>query len=185
MIPYAPRPALIRLLGGPLLAALTVSAADAPVEPLRVCEVLSDLSAHEGKIVAIQGRYSYRTKGRYLSEESCDRPVESGGVAWPNALEVVLDAKVDLSLPKNLEYSSSTVFQNLKAMRQHTSLAKFRFGSVEYDRWAVVYGRVEVSKDFKAGDRKAAESRGPFDPAPARVICPGEIMILLLAEPER
>ncbi len=185
MIPHAPRPALFRFLGAPLLAALAVSAAEAPIEPLRVCEVLANLSAHEGKIVAIQGRYSFRTKGRYLSEESCDRPVESGGAAWPSALEVVFDAKAELPLPKNLEYNSSTVFRNLKAMREHTSLAKFRFGSVEYDRWAVVYGRVEVNKDFKAGERKAAESRGPFDPAPARVVCPGEIMVLMLAEPER
>ena len=37
-------------------------------------------------------------------------------------------------------------------MVKKTALGKFRFGTPEYDRWAVVYGRVVARKD----DKKAA-----------------------------
>lgn len=39
-------------------------------------------------------------------------------------------------------------------LRKRTSLGKFRFGSSDYDRWAVVYGRVESRKGESA--KKAA-----------------------------
>jgi len=38
------------------------------------------------------------------------------------------------------------------AMVKKTTLGKFRFGTADYDRWAVVYGRVMARKD----DKKAA-----------------------------
>ena len=31
-------------------------------------------------------------------------------------------------------------------MQEHTKLHTFRFGTSDYDRWAVVYGRVESDK---------------------------------------
>ena len=44
------------------LIPLSAAASDAIV-PLTVCEVLSDLPAHEGKEVAVLGRYSFRKDG--------------------------------------------------------------------------------------------------------------------------
>ena len=38
------------------------------------------------------------------------------------------------------------VDKRLLAVQQHTTLGRFRFGSTDYDRWAVVYGRVESHK---------------------------------------
>jgi len=111
--------------------------------------------------------------------------LESGGSIWQSALEVALDPKATLPVPNNFEYNSAVVYRNLRIIQRHTSLGRFRFGSVEYDRWAVIYGRVAVDKGFKAGTRPTTASRGSFDPAPARIICPGESMILMLAEPER
>jgi hypothetical protein len=31
-------------------------------------------------------------------------------------------------------------------IQRHTTLGKFKFGNPEYDRWAMVYGRVETRK---------------------------------------
>jgi hypothetical protein len=41
-------------------------------------------------------------------------------------------------------------------VRRRTSLGKFRFGTPDYDRWAVVYGRV-VSRKGEAASQAPAE----------------------------
>src|ERR1039457_3303132 len=43
------------------LAAFAI-AADPPIPPVTVCEILADLPAHEGKDVAVLGRYSFRDR---------------------------------------------------------------------------------------------------------------------------
>ena len=149
------------------------------MEPLRVCDVLEKLSAHDGQVVAIQGRYSFRSTGRYLGEESC------GEFAWPTALRVVFDPKTAPSRTGNLEFNAPSVYRNLKLIKEHTSLGKFRFGTVDYDRWAVIYGRIEVSKEFKAASKPPGVRKNPFEPPPALIVTTGESMILFLAETER
>jgi hypothetical protein len=37
----------------------------------------------------------------------------------------------------------------LRAMKRRTSLGKFKFGSADYDRWAVVFGRLETGNEEK------------------------------------
>src|ERR1039458_7384270 len=54
-----------------LLAAFAI-AADPPIPPLTVCEVLADLPAHEGKDLAVLGRFSFRRDGRWIGEQSCE-----------------------------------------------------------------------------------------------------------------
>src|ERR1039457_4321163 len=54
-----------------LLAAFAI-AADPPIPPLTVCEVLADLPAHEGKDLAVLGRFSFRHDGRRIGEQSCE-----------------------------------------------------------------------------------------------------------------
>ena len=46
------------------------------------------------------------------------------------------------------------VHRKLAEMQHHTTLAKFRFGTPDYDRWAVVWGRIEPRKADEP--RKAA-----------------------------
>ena len=41
-------------------------------------------------------------------------------------------------------------------MQEHTKLHTFRFGTSDYDRWAVVYGRV-VSRKGLAGQKAPAD----------------------------
>jgi hypothetical protein len=113
----------------------------APLKPVRVCDVLGDLAALNGKVVAVLGRFSFREYGRFLSEDGCQRTLAAGGSAWPNALRVVFDPKTAPALPPRLELEAADVYQPLKLVRQRTALGKFRFGSVDYDRWAVVIGR--------------------------------------------
>src|SRR5215471_6001010 len=68
-----------------LLAFLPVSAlaADA-IAPVTVCEILSDLPAHDGKEVAVLGRYSFRRDGRWIGEQTCGAAPATPAMLWLN-----------------------------------------------------------------------------------------------------
>lgn len=134
----------LAILGG----AATFSA-DQPLPPLGVCEVLRDLPANEGKTVAVVGRYSYRETGRWVDEQSC-----TPALTVPLQLWIVEDPKTGPKPPENFELDGVVLKQKLTELQKRTPLGKFRFGSSEYDRWAVIYGRVEARKGDDA--KKAA-----------------------------
>jgi hypothetical protein len=130
---------LVFVLGA--LAALPATCADGPLVPVTVCEVLGDLPMYDGKAVAALGRYSFREKGRWLSEESCG----DGAAATPT-LWLVEDTNNGPRPPDNFEMDGIVLEHKLAEIRKRTALGKFRFGTPDYDRWAVVYGRVETRK---------------------------------------
>jgi hypothetical protein len=123
------------------LAALPATCADGPLVPVTVCEVLGDLPMYDGKAVAALGRYSFREKGRWLSEESCGEGSAANSTLW-----LVEDAKDGPRPPDDFEMDGSVLGRKLAEIRKRTALGKFRFGTSDYDRWAVVYGRVETRK---------------------------------------
>jgi hypothetical protein len=113
-------------------------AADPALVPLTACEVLRDLPAQGGKDIAVLGRYSFRTSGRWIGEESCSPAIEGAPSLW-----LVEDLKDGPRPPGNFEIDAAELRRKFARMRQHTQLGKFRFGTPDYDRWAVIYGRVE------------------------------------------
>jgi hypothetical protein len=139
---------LVYLLAAACVCA-TAPAEDAPIVPFTVCEILHDLAAYEGKPVAALGRYSYRHDGSWLSEQACDATS-----AAPPALWLAEDPMDGPRPPDSFQLDAAAVTRKLTEMRKHTSLGKFRFGSSDYDRWAVVFGRVENRKEAAA--KKAA-----------------------------
>jgi hypothetical protein len=128
-----------RLLSVLALCALAVPAADGPVEPLTVCETLKELSVNEGKVLAVLGRFSSRQDGRTLNEETCSEKA--------NSIRLNEDVKLGPKPPQVFELDGVAVTRKLKQVKEHTSLHTFRIGSPDYDRWAVVYGRLEVEKN--------------------------------------
>jgi hypothetical protein len=138
-------------------------AADPPLSPVSVCEVLRNLASWENKAAAIVGRYSFRPNGRWVSEQVCDP-----GAAAPPQLWIVEDGVDGPRPPDRFEFDTAAVRQKLSAIERRTELAKFRFGSPGYDRWAVVYGRVQVRK---GDDAKTA---------PANLVIRGTAVILVL-----
>lgn len=138
---WVPRRSLVRavLLAG--WACLVVVGADPPMTPVSVCEVVRSLPGMEGKDVAVLGRYSYRPDGRWVSEQSCDPPA-----AMPPQLWLVEDTAQAPKPPEQYEFDSVALHKKLAEIERRTSLGKFRFGTPGYDRWAVVYGRVEARK---------------------------------------
>ena len=129
-----------------LFLAVFATAADPPILPVTVCEVLADLPAHDGKDVAILGRYSFRRDGRWIGEESCDPATTVPPMLW-----LTEDSTDAPKPPANFELDATVLNKKFAGLTRHTSLGKFRFGNPEYDRWAVVYGRV-VSRASRKGD---------------------------------
>jgi hypothetical protein len=124
-----------------LLAAASAAAADSPITPLTVCEITADLAAHEGKDVAVLGRYSYRRDGRWIGEESCEPAAKTAPTLW-----LTEDSATAPKPPGDFELDVPSLNRKFADLLRRTALGKFRFGNPEYDRWAVVYGRVVPRK---------------------------------------
>jgi hypothetical protein len=134
-----------------VLSAFAV-AADPPLAPVTVCEVLADLAAHEGRDYAVLGRYSFRRDGRWIGEQTCG----SAAAAPPPVLWLSEDASAAPRPPGSFELDAAALNKKFAEMVKHTALGKFRFGNPEYDRWAVVYGRV-VSRKGEEGKKAPAD----------------------------
>lgn len=119
------------------LACVSFAADPPPVAPVTVCEVLRDLAAHEGKEVAVLGRYSFRTSETWVGEQACEP-----AITIPPKLPLVEDKDAP-KLPDTYILDAVALHKKLVDMQHRTSLGKFRFGTPDYDRWAVIYGRVE------------------------------------------
>jgi len=132
---------------------MLATAADTALEPLTVCEVLKNVSAHDGKVVAVLGRFSFRRDGRTLNEETCGASSEPGGPAPPNSIRLTDDTKTGPKPPEVFALDAGAVDRKLKTIQEHTKLHAFRFGTADYDRWAVVYGRIESDKAKLPGAR--------------------------------
>ena len=147
-----------------LLAACGLSrGADPPLAPVGVCEVLRSLASWENKNAAIVGRYSFRLTGRWVSEQVC-----GPGAADPPQLWIVEDDTNGPRPPARFEFDAAVMRLKLTEIARRTALAKFRFGTPGYDRWAVIYGRVEARK---GDDAKRA---------PANLVIRGASVIVFL-----
>ncbi len=162
------------------LGCASMLAAEPPVAPVRVCDVLQDLTSYNQRVVAVIGRYSFRQTKRFLSEDLCEH--KPGSATWPNVLRVSFDPKSGPKPLEHMEFDPHAVYQKLRAIQQHTSLARIRFGTPDYDRWAVVWGRVEPVKEFLAGAAPAKTSNA-FEPAPAELIVVSDIVVMFI-EPD-
>ena len=138
-----------RLLSASLLLCSFAAASDPPpLAPLTVCEILADLPAHDGKNYAVLGRYSFRRDGRWIGEDAC------GNAA------VNLTLSEDASAPKppgEFGLDAAVLNKKFAEMVKHTVLGKFKFGTPDYDRWAVVFGRVEARKQDDRSQKPAAD----------------------------
>jgi hypothetical protein len=101
--------------------------------------------------VAVLGRYSFRHEGRWIGEQSCDPAVTVPPMLW-----LTEDSTDGPKPPPHFEFDAAALNKKFAALLHHTSLGKFRFGTPEYDRWAVVYGRV-VSRKGDAAKKAAAD----------------------------
>lgn len=139
------------LIRGRVLAiafwAIGARAADTALQPITVCEVLKDLPSYDGKVVAVLGRFSFRRDGRSINQEACGSKPAAGEPAPPTSIRMTDDSKAGPKPPEVFALDAAAVTRKLKLVQEQTTLRAFRFGTPDYDRWAVVYGRVEGEKN--------------------------------------
>ena len=135
----------------------------AALQPVTVCELLAHPDTYSGKPVVVVGRFSFREYGRFLSEKGC-------------VLHLVLDPKNGPVPPAAFSVDTEATNRKLAAVRKSTTLANFRFGSSDYDRWAMVYGRVEP------GPPPEKRSGREFDDASTQVLCRSQTLLIFLRE---
>jgi hypothetical protein len=150
-------------------------AQDAQLKPVRVCEILQDLAAYNGKTVLVVGRFSFRESGRYIAEDTCGQKLSSGGTGRAYTLVLVSDPKTGPKGPERIEIDAALLREKLKLVKASTALRKFRFGSPDYDRWAVVLGRIELSKESSPGTSGRAD-------AAAMLLYRGEGLIVTISD---
>lgn len=172
-----------------LLAASTVVGQEAPLKPVTVCEILNDLKSYDGQPVAVLGRFSFRREGRWLGEDQCEaQPAgDSSRVSSrpPAVLWLSLDTTSAPRTKTGYALDASTVTQKLQLVKKHTKLGQFRFGSTDYDRWAVVYGRVKVREAAAPASDGKSEGSHSRDSAPADLLYAGDGYVMFLHEPSQ
>ena len=157
---------VLRVVGAAGLTCVAVRPAAPALAPLGVCEVLRDLASLAGKDIPVLGRYSYRENGRWMSEQTCDPAAPAPPELW------LLESSANGPMPpRDYEIDAVVLKRKRIEMERHTSLGKFRFGTPDYDRWAIVYGRIEPRK---GDDAKIAPANLVFRGSGAVLILPGE-----------
>ena len=131
---------LVRTAAICTLSAAAAWCADTTLVPMTVCEIARNLPANEGKIIAVLGRYSFRSNGRWVAEDACAKG-EAGAEFW-----MIEDFKDAPKPPDQLILDSASLKKKFADIQTRSKLGTFRFGTSDYDRWAVVYGRVEAAK---------------------------------------
>jgi hypothetical protein len=172
--------ALVITIAAGLLGAVTQAEAPGRVEPVRVCELLAGLEAWRGKTAAVIGRYSFRDNGRFMSEDACESHLTAGSLAWPDSIQLTADPAGGPKLPDGFDVDPVSTARKLKETRKATALGKFRFGSLEYDRWAIVYGRVEPAPGLATPPTSLKPGKNALEPAPLRLIYRGDGMIFVI-----
>jgi hypothetical protein len=157
-----------------LIGCAAFAAEEPAIVPITVCEILRDPAAYDGKSIAVLGRYSFRESGgRWLGEQNCG---PGSAVAVP-VLWLMENAKDAPKPPDSFTLDGIELHRKWVAMQQRTSLGKFRFGTSDYDRWAVVYGKLQTRKAGAGDPGEPAERRS----APADLIFRGDGTIVFLA----
>lgn len=163
-----------------------IEGAEPALQPVTVCEVLQDLQAYDGKVVAVVGRFSSRPAGRWLGEQKCAHKFVAGDQEWPNAFWVTYDPATAPKPPAVLAVNAPLLAEKVREVKMGTSLTKLPFGSTDYDSWAVVYGRVETRKDLVTATANGARKNGfgYGESSPARIVCHGDAVVIFLNNDE-
>ncbi|HZU26529.1 MAG TPA: hypothetical protein VFA04_13470 [Bryobacteraceae bacterium] len=140
-------------LAAALLSAALPALGAAAAHPVRVCDVLRKPEEYAGKAMLVLGRLSSRESGRFLGEERCS---DQGK---PVLLELHPDRQAGPLPDGSIDVDRAAVEHDIAEMKKSTALHTFPFGSGEYDRWAIVYGRVEIptANTKPASDRYAGK----------------------------
>ena len=143
------------------------------LKPVTVCEVIQNLKEYDEKAVAVVGRFSYRSDGRWISQDGCAPTSGADQVPQTALIWLSLEAQSAPRLAGGYQLDGTTTSEKLQLMKKRTTLKQFRFGTPDYDRWAVVYGQIKLL------DKSASAARKD---APAQLIYAGDGYVMFLRD---
>lgn len=97
-------------------------------------------------------------------------------------IPVTFDRKLAPKTPDHLEIEASAVTKLLRAIQQSTALAKFRFGTPDYDRWAVVYGRIERQEQLRTVVLNTGGHGNALEAGHAELVCAGDSVVMFIVD---
>jgi hypothetical protein len=121
------------------------------VRTATVCELLVSQKTFDGQPVAVVGRYSLRETGRLLGEDDCSYAgPASSTAAKPAVVTLRLDRSGAPHLAAAFAVEAPKLDEKVRLVHAHSRLENFPFGTPDYDRWAVVYGKFEMQANQPA-----------------------------------
>jgi hypothetical protein len=156
-----------------VFVAAVMNAQEPTPEILRPCEIAQRIEALHGTPIMLVGRFSFRETGRSLSEARC---ADNSDGSRAIVLEVRYDATNGPKPPSGFSVDEAAVRRKLALVKQTTSLQRFKFGSIEYDRWAMVFGRLE-----RIGDAEGSSKSSQAAPV-ARIVVRSESYVIFLVD---
>jgi hypothetical protein len=85
-----------------------------------------------------------------MGEEACGAEAAGRSLLW-----LTEDGAAGPKPPGNFEIDAAVLNRKFAELVKRTTLGKFRFGTADYDRWAVVYGRIVSRKGNDAAKAPA------------------------------
>src|SRR6266851_1136888 len=130
------------------------------LKPITVGDLLANPTAYAGRDLAILGRSDQTFDGSWLSEDNCEKRVETGGYVWPNTVWIQVSELALDPPPGLLVLDESALFDKIASVRHTTALnmeERLTYNPSDktwqhrYFRktWAIIYGRVEVQPTLR------------------------------------
>jgi hypothetical protein len=159
------------------LFASRLFAASNEVPVLTVCEVMSDLTRLDRKVVIVIGRFSHSDEGSWLDEECGDKVLAAGREFEPSisTTYVVSDFAPPPQMPRHFKWDKRVLQEKLKEVKRTTRLRV----SKQYhytDTWMAMFGRLEtrLPRRIEFGNDRYALTAGfgHLSGSPAQLVSP-------------
>jgi hypothetical protein len=126
------------------------------LKPITVCDVVANPNAYAGRDVAVLGRLGQTMEGAWLSEDHCEKQIETDGYVWPSSIWIAGDRTApdpplgllvldgDALSEKVASVRGTTVLRTVKTVCWTPSEKPHQCEVQE--NWSVIYGRIETQQ---------------------------------------
>jgi len=145
------------------------------VQPVTVCDVLSNTGAYRGKAIAVVGRLGGTDGGTWLDEE-CINHIERDGFQWPNLIWITSDPEAPSAEAVAKLIDKKVLEAKVFEVAARTKLRP----KPERDEYALLYGRIDAPERFETftypGGAVRGIGYGHLGAAPAQLVFSGTII---------
>jgi hypothetical protein len=155
------------------------------LKPITVCDVVANPNAYAGRDVAVLGRLGQTMEGAWLSEDHCEKQIETDGYVWPSSIWIAGDRTApdpplgllvldgDALSEKVASVRGTTVLRTVKTVCWTPSEKPHQCEVQE--NWSVIYGRIETQQILRrpngsGPDRDWGNGFGHLNSTPLQIL---------------